>query len=141
MGSGDHLVLYDGVCGLCNRITQFILPRDRRGVFDFASLQSGFGRAQAERFGSDPDNLTSFYVIANYRLPTATFMARSRAVLFVAGVLGWPWRAAAVLSVLPTTVLDGAYNIVARHRYQVFGQHEHCPIPSPEYRNRFIDAP
>ncbi len=138
---GDHLVLYDGVCGLCNRITQFILPRDRHRAFDFASLQSSVGRAQVERFGGDPDNLSSFYVIANYRLPSARFMARSRAVLFVAGVLGWPWKAAGGLSVLPTTVLDGGYNIVARYRYRVFGRHEHCLIPSPEYRNRFIDAP
>jgi predicted DCC family thiol-disulfide oxidoreductase YuxK len=141
MAGGDHLVLYDGVCGLCNRITQFILPRDRQQVFDFASLQSDVGRAHVERFGGDPDLLTSFYVIADYRQPSPRFLVRSRAALFVAGALGWPWKAAAILRVLPATVLDGAYNIVARHRYQVFGKHEHCLIPSSEYRNRFIDAP
>jgi predicted DCC family thiol-disulfide oxidoreductase YuxK len=139
MGSGDHLVLYDGVCGLCNRLTRFILANDRRRVFDFASLQSEVGRAYAKRFGGDPDNLTSFYVIANYRQATARLRARSRAALFVARALGWPWKAASALTVLPTGVLDPLYKLVARHRYEVFGQTEQCMIPKPEYRSRFID--
>ena len=139
MGSGEHLVLYDGVCGLCNRLTQFILAQDRYRAFDFASLQSDVGRAQVERFGGDPDQLTSFYVISDYRQPAARLRARSRAALFVAGVLGWPWKAARVLGVLPAAVLDPIYNLVARHRYQVFGRLEQCMIPSPEHRSRFID--
>jgi predicted DCC family thiol-disulfide oxidoreductase YuxK len=136
---GDHLVLYDGVCGLCNRLTQFILAHDRRRIFDFASLQSEVGRAQVARFGGDPDNLTSFYVVSDYRQAAARLRARSRAALFVAGALGWPWNAAGMLGVLPTAVLDPLYNLVARHRYQVFGQMDQCTIPKPEYRSRFID--
>ena len=139
MGAGDHLVLYDGVCGLCNRLTQFILAHDRGRVFDFASLQSDVGRAHVKRFGGNPDNLTSFYVISEYREPTARLRARSRAALFVAGALGWPWKAAGLLGVLPTAVLDPLYNLVARHRYEVFGKEEQCLIPRPEHRSRFID--
>ena len=64
-GQGAHLVLYDGVCGLCSRVLQFVLTRDRRGVFHFASLQSATGKAVVARSGGDPAELTSFYVLAD----------------------------------------------------------------------------
>src|SRR6058998_3052657 len=89
---GAHLVLYDGVCGLCSRLLQFLLKHDHRAVFDFASLQSATGKAMVVRCGGNPLELTSFYVMANYRTPEARFFTRSRAVLFVAGELGWPWN-------------------------------------------------
>src|SRR5688572_13050513 len=86
-----HLVLYDGVCGLCSRLLQFVLEHDRRRVFTFASLQSGTGKAMVERFGGDPNNeLTSFYVVANYRTNHAQIFSRSSAALLVASELGWP---------------------------------------------------
>ena len=99
---GAHLVLYDGVCGLCSRLLQFVLKHDRRGAFTFASLQSAVGRAMVERFGANPDELTSFYVVANHRASHAQMFKRSYAALFVAGQLGWPWRAAVFLRVLPS---------------------------------------
>src|SRR5690349_5157212 len=117
---GVHLVLYDGVCGLCNRLLQFLLQHDRRAVFAFASLQSDVGRKTVERFGGDPDVLTSFYVVANYRSAGAQMFKRSGAALFVAGQLAWPWKAAILLRVLPTTILDPVYDLVARTRYRLF---------------------
>src|ERR1700693_4706661 len=87
-GQGVHLVLYDGVCGLCNRLLQFLLAVDDRAVFDFASLQSPTGRALVERAGGHPDDLNSFYVSANYRTPGAHVITKSQAALFVAGELG-----------------------------------------------------
>src|SRR5882757_4422373 len=87
---GQHLVLYDGVCGLCNRLVQFLLRYDRRAAFDFASLQSGTGRVMVERSGGNPHHLNSFYIVANYRTPAARVMTKGRAALFVAGELGWP---------------------------------------------------
>jgi predicted DCC family thiol-disulfide oxidoreductase YuxK len=136
---GVHLVLYDGVCGLCNRLLQFTLERDRREVFAFASLQSRVAKATVERMGGDPDALTSFYVVPNYRDPDARLLGRSRAALFVAAELGWPWKAATVLGVLPTAILNPFYDVIARHRYRVFGRFDHCLIPRPEYRRRFLD--
>jgi len=137
---GAHLVLYDGVCGLCNRLLQFLLAHDDRGVFAFASLQSTIGRSTVARFGGDPDELASFYVVANYRAPHATLFARSGAALFVAGELAWPWKAAALLRALPTGLLDPVYNLIARYRYRVFGRFDHCVIPRPEFKRRFIDV-
>jgi predicted DCC family thiol-disulfide oxidoreductase YuxK len=134
-----HLVLYDGVCGLCSSLLQFLLTHDRRGVFAFASLQSATGRALIEGLGGDPADLTSFYVLANYRTDRRRTLARSKAALFVAGQLGWPWKAAAIARVLPGAVLDRAYDVVARNRYRVFGRFEQCLAPRPEFRGRFIE--
>jgi predicted DCC family thiol-disulfide oxidoreductase YuxK len=132
-------VVYDGVCGLCSSLLQFLLTHDRRGVFAFASLQSRTGRTVIERFGDDPADLTSFYVLANYRTDRSRTLARSKAALFVAGQLGWPWKAAVMARVLPGAVLDRAYDVIARNRYRVFGRFEQCLDPRPEFRGRFIE--
>lgn len=137
---GVHLVLYDGVCGLCNRMLRFLLKHDRRAVFVFASLQSAVGRSLLERGGGDADALATFYVLPDYRSEHVRVLDRSRAALFVAGALGWPWKAAVLMNVLPTPILDRAYDLVARSRYRVFGRLEECPIPQPEFRRRFIDV-
>jgi predicted DCC family thiol-disulfide oxidoreductase YuxK len=139
-GPGKHLVLYDGVCGMCNGLLQFVLPRDRRVVFRFAALQSATAKAIVERSGDDSGDLATFYVVENYQTPAARVLTRSRAGLFVLDALGWPWKAAAIIGVLPTAWLDAAYDIVARHRYRVFGRHDRCLLPRPEYRDRFIDT-
>ena len=139
-GDGAHLVLYDGVCGLCNRLLQFLLTHDRRAVFVFAPLQSAIGRSTVERFGGNPDELSSFFVVENFRTPRAQLVARGRAALFVAGELGWPWKAAVLFRVIPTSVLDCIYDVVARNRYRLFGRFDHCLMPRPEYRGRFIDG-
>src|SRR4029453_6823322 len=103
---GTHLVLYDGVCALCNGLVQFLLTHDRRGIFRFASLQSAIGQAIVKRFGGNPEDLTSFYMVANYRTDKAKALTRSRAALFVISELGWPWKFARVIEVLPTAILD-----------------------------------
>ena len=138
-GGGQHLLLYDGVCGLCDHLVQFVLARDPHGTFDFAPLQSDTGRAAVAREGGDPDVLTSFYVVRDYRTARARTLIKGRAALFVGGALGWPWRAVAVFGVLPTAVLDWAYDIVARYRYRVFGRVEQCALPRPDQRKRFVD--
>jgi predicted DCC family thiol-disulfide oxidoreductase YuxK len=136
---GIHLVLYDGVCGLCSRLLRFTIKHDRRSVFRFASLQSAVGKAMVARSGGNPDDLNSFYVFANFRTPHSSVLTRSNAALFVAGELGWPWKALRVAGLLPAVLRDRAYNIIARFRYRLFGRYDHCEIPSPEVRSRFID--
>ena len=132
-------MLYDGVCGLCSRLLQFLLEHDHRAVFTFAPLQSTTGKAIVESFGGNPNELTSFYVVANYRANHAQMFRRSTAALFVAGELGWPWKGAVLMRVLPTAILDRIYDVVARTRYRLFGRLEHCLTPRPESRSRFID--
>ena len=137
---GAHLVLYDGVCGLCSRLLHFLLRHDHRHVFSFASLQSRVGQSMLERNGGNPDELASFYVIADYQTASSRVFTRSDAALFVAGALGWPWQAARLMRFVPLRIRDRAYELVARNRYHVFGRFDRCLVPSPEFRRRFIDA-
>ena len=137
---GVHLVLYDGVCGLCNRVVLFLLRHDRRRVFRFASLQGDVGRSLVERSGGTPGELSTIWLIADYGTGAARVFTKSDAALFVADELGWPWRAARVLRFAPKRLRDLAYDVVARTRYRVFGRYERCPLPKPEFRGRFIDA-
>jgi predicted DCC family thiol-disulfide oxidoreductase YuxK len=136
---GTHLLLYDGVCGLCSRLLQFVLRHDQRRVFNFASLQSEPGGAVVERSGGDPGELSTLYAVADYQSECSRVFTRSDAVLFVATELGWPWKAARLARIVPRRLRDRAYDFVARHRYRVFGRYDRCPVPRPEFRTRFID--
>jgi len=136
---GAHLVLYDGVCGLCDRLVQFLLTHDHRRVFNFASLQSATGQAMLERYRRDSRDLTSFYLVANYRTPDSRLFMRSDAALFVASALAWPWKAMRLVRMVPKGIRDRLYDLVARNRYRVFGRYEQCLMPRPEFRSRFVD--
>jgi len=137
--SANHLVLYDGVCGLCNRLLQFLLTHDRRGVFCFAALQSHAGMSVVEKWGGDPEDLTSFYVLADFRTPNARALTKSDAAVFVAGELGWPWKALWLAGALPKGLRNRIYDMIARSRYRLFGRFDQCLLPRPEFRSRFIE--
>jgi len=139
-GAGRHLLLYDGVCGLCNRVTQFVLSRDAAELFDFASLQSETGRAFLLRSGRHPGDLDTVYVVADYRADSRRVLSKSDASLFIAESVGGPWRIFTVLRVLPAAMRDVFYDLIARSRYRIFGRYDTCPIPAPEHRKRFIDV-
>ena len=91
------------------------------------------------RWGGNPDDLTSFYVVADFRTPNARVVTKSDAALFVAGQLGWPWKLARVAGVFPKALRDRLYDVVARTRYRVFGRYEQCLIPREESRSRFVE--
>ena len=138
--SGRHLLLYDGVCGLCNRFVQFVLAHDRGCRFRFAALQSPVGRDFVAAFGGHPDRLDTVHVVVDYRSSARRVLNRSAAALFVMGQLGWPWRLATVLRRVPAAPRDWLYDRVAAHRYRLFGRHASCPAPDPRHRDRFLDA-
>jgi len=134
------IILYDGVCGLCNRFVQFILRRDRSGVFRFASLQSTLAAPILARHGANPSDLDTVYVVFNHELPNEYLLSRSDAVLFVLKQLQGQWQLAAfLLQLLPKFLRDAAYNVVARNRYRIFGRSEICTLPSDQDRSRFLD--
>ena len=137
---GPHLLLYDGECGLCNRIVQFVLQRDPRGVFHFASLQSSAAATTMARFGARPDDLDTFVVVVGYRTGHPALLVRGRAAVFVLAALGGPWKAAALLRLLPRTLLDRGYDLIARNRRRFFPLDERCLVPRPDYRTRFVDS-
>jgi predicted DCC family thiol-disulfide oxidoreductase YuxK len=133
------LVLYDGVCGLCNGLVQFILRHDHRGVFKFAPIQGPTGRAILTSLGSDPDLPSSFHVVAGHGTGHSQVFAKSDAVVFVARRLPWPWRMAGTLRLFPRSWRDSAYDLIARTRYRWFGRYDQCLLPQPEFKNRFIN--
>ena len=134
------ILLYDGVCGLCNRLNQFVLRHDPEGFFRFASLQSPLAERILTRHGASARDLDTVYIVVNYNKPDESLLARSDAVVFVSTHLGGVWRPAGILiSWLPRWFRDWAYRVVARNRYRVFGRYETCMLPSPETRSRFLD--
>lgn len=129
-----HVLFYDGVCGLCDRMVQFVLRHDRGPRFDFAALQSELAARELGRFGRDPRDLDSVYVLtADGRL-----LRKARAILFTLRQLGLPWSLGAAFGVLPTALLDWLYDRVAKNRYRLFGKRESCRLPSAEERSRFL---
>lgn len=137
--AGSHLVLFDGTCGLCTSFVGFVLSRDRVGVFHFASLASPTGRSVAARLGGDADYSSTMHVVADHATSHARHLTRGPAALFVAGTLGWPWKALTLFGALPTTWLNRLYDVVARHRHRLLGRRERCLLPRPEWRGRFVD--
>jgi predicted DCC family thiol-disulfide oxidoreductase YuxK len=137
----DHpILLYDGVCGLCNRFVQFILRRDREEVFRFAWLQGARAGRILQRHGISASDLDTVYVVVNCDRLDERLLTRSDAVMFVLKELGGRWRVAEFfLRLLPRFLRDAGYNAVARQRYRLFGRSEICRLPSDQDRSRFLD--
>jgi predicted DCC family thiol-disulfide oxidoreductase YuxK len=135
----NPIVLYDGVCGLCNRLVQFLLKRDTHDRFRFASLQGEFARDLLTGHGADPHDLDTVYVVVESGQPNERLLARSAAVLYMLRELGGFWKVAGVVRVLPKAFRDAVYKIIARNRYRVFGKYESCLLPRPQHRQKFLD--
>ena len=140
MTISNPIILYDGVCGLCNRINQFVLKRDKTDRFRFAALQSEFAGNVLRRHGVNPQVLDTMYLLLNYSQPDERLAARSDAAVLIMRELGGIWRALAVMGgALPRWSRDKAYNLIARSRYQLFGKFQTCQIPDERYRSKFLD--
>ena len=129
------LILFDGVCNLCNSSVAWIIEHDRRGVFRFGSLQSAAGLAALAAANAPTPIPDSMVLIDEGGVHT-----RSDAVIRIASRLGFPWRLASLGRFLPRAVRDWAYKIVACNRYQWFGRRESCLAPASELRSRFLDV-
>jgi len=136
-GLPSRLVLYDGVCGLCDRSVQFLLRHDRGGRFAFAPLQGDTARGILARHGLG-DELGSFIFVRDAATPGERLHRRSAGALAVAGELGGAWRLLSALRVVPRPLRDAVYDWVARHRYRWFGKLEACKVPASEVRSRFL---
>jgi predicted DCC family thiol-disulfide oxidoreductase YuxK len=134
------IVLYDGVCGLCNRLVQFLLQRDKYDRLMFASLQSDFARTTLARHGADARDLDTVQILENYGQHDEKLFSRSDAILRAGKALGGFWKFAAVIGgYLPKGIRDSFYRSVARNRYSVFGKYDTCLLPEPKYRKKFLD--
>jgi len=127
------LVLFDGVCVLCNGFVDFLLPRDPNGELTFGALQSEAGKQALRDAGLSDAMPETVLVIDDGRV-----YQESTAVLRVFRRLGWPWRALAWLRVVPRPLRDVVYRFIAKRRYRLTGRRDSCRIPSPTERARFL---
>ncbi|MBK7477991.1 MAG: thiol-disulfide oxidoreductase DCC family protein [Haliscomenobacter sp.] len=127
------ILLFDGVCNLCNGTVQFILRVDRKQVFRFASLQSEIGQQLLRTAAYDGPPLDSVVLIKDQKA-----FIHSEAVLEIARLLGGGWALLYGFSVIPKGWRDRLYSWIAQNRYRWFGKKEQCMIPSPKLRARFL---
>ena len=134
------LVFYDGVCALCNGAVTFLVKRDRAGIFRFAPLQGQLAAEVLPKYAIDPRDLDSIVVLEDWNGAGERVLTRSNAVLSALRSLGGTWATLARIgSVVPAALRDVVYRTVARTRYRTFGKYDVCPIPPPEWRNRFLE--
>jgi predicted DCC family thiol-disulfide oxidoreductase YuxK len=127
------IVLFDGVCNLCDSFVRFILERDRAEKFVFASLQSEAGRKCLREHRLPEGEITSVVLIQAGRAFT-----RSGAAVRILGQLPGAWFAARSLLLIPGPLRNGVYDWIARHRYRWFGKQDQCLMPRPEFTRRFL---
>ena len=127
------MLLFEGVCNLCNASVQWILKRDRKGVFKFAALQSDTGQMLLRQFGFSEKNFDTVVLVTDGRIFT-----RSDAALEIVQRIGGVWSLLAVFKIIPRSIRDTIYDWVARNRYRWFGKKEECMLPRPEWRERFV---
>src|SRR5688500_5258714 len=125
----NNIVLFDGVCNLCSGSVQFIIKRDVKGAFKFASLQSSFGQQQLGYFKLDKNLMHSIILLQGDQ-----FFQRSDAALEIARQLSGAWSVLYIFKIVPRFLRDGIYNVIANNRYRLFGKMDACWIPTPELK-------
>lgn len=128
------VVLFDGVCNLCNGSVIFIIRHDAKSKFKFASLQSEYGVEQMDKFNLPLSELNSVLLVKDNRL-----FQKSNAALEIASMLDGIWPILYVFKIVPRFIRDFVYDWIARNRYRWFGKKEACMIPTPDMRARFIN--
>jgi predicted DCC family thiol-disulfide oxidoreductase YuxK len=134
-----HLVLYDGVCGLCDHFVQFLLRIDGHDRLRFAALQGPIGTKILAEAGRAATALSTVIVVADHGTAAERLLDRSDAALFAIASAGGVYRAARALRIIPRFIRDAAYDLIARWRYRIFGRFDACPIPGPATRAKFLD--
>lgn len=129
-----QVILFDGVCNLCNASINFIIDRDSRQLFRYASLQSDFGQQVKHTFSKGAD-LDSVLLLKEGQL-----LEKSDAALEIARQLDGFWFVLTVFKVVPRPIRDAVYSWIARNRYRWFGKQDACRIPTPELKALFLDA-
>lgn len=131
--SKNAVLLFDGVCNLCNASVQFIIKRDKKAFFKFAALQSDFGHQICEANQLNQKDIETVILLANGKVYT-----KSAAGLQIAKKLDGLWPLLYAFTIIPAFLRDPVYDLIARSRYKWFGKRDSCMIPDPELRSRFI---
>ena len=127
------VLLFDGVCNLCNASVQWVLLHDRKGIFHFAALQSDTGQALLRQWGRSTEDFDTVVLVDGDRL-----LLHSDVPLEIVRRLGGWWKLLYVFKIVPRPVRNAIYGWVARNRYRWFGKRQECMLPRPEWKNRFV---
>lgn len=128
------VILFDGVCNLCNGAVQFVIKRDAKNHFVFASLQSEEAKKILADHNFSTETMSSFFLVEGGKV-----YDRSTAALRVLLKLNWLWSFAYILIVVPKFIRDAVYNFIAKNRYRWFGRKDECMIPTVELRAKFLN--
>jgi predicted DCC family thiol-disulfide oxidoreductase YuxK len=128
------ILLFDGICNLCNGAVQFVIKHDKKENFKFTALQSESGKKLLEKFNLNRIDFDSFVLIQNNQ-----YYIKSTAALRVAKKLEGMITLLYIFIIVPTFIRDGVYSWIAKNRYRWFGKHDSCMIPTPELKSRFLD--
>ncbi|MDC3337419.1 DCC1-like thiol-disulfide oxidoreductase family protein [Flavobacteriales bacterium] len=128
------IILFDGVCNLCNSSVRRIIKKERNPIFKFASIQSDFGQNILIQYNKDPKKMDSIVLVKNKRI-----YEKSRAIFRIAFQLKMPYPCIYIFWLIPYFARDWVYDIIAANRYKWYGKSEECWIPTAELSDRFID--
>jgi predicted DCC family thiol-disulfide oxidoreductase YuxK len=131
----QDVILFDGVCNLCNGAVNFIIDHDPKGKFKFAALQSEYGQLELDRLGYDTQEFDSLVLLSKGEV-----FIKSTAALKIANKLSGMYPMLYLFIIIPAPLRDWVYNIIAENRYKWWGKRDSCRMPTPELRQRFMEA-
>ena len=131
--NNHKIILFDGVCNLCNSSVNFIIDRDKKNIFKFAALQSESGQKLLDKFGLNQNDFDSVVLVDENK-----FYSKSTAALRIVKEFPSLWKALYVFIVIPVPIRNFFYDLIAKNRYRWFGKKDSCRMPSPELKNKFI---
>jgi predicted DCC family thiol-disulfide oxidoreductase YuxK len=130
----EHIIMFDGVCNLCEGWTKFVIKRDKAARFKFVSVQSAAGKTILQWLGMPTDDVKTM-VYLNKGAPAF----ESLAFLDIIKQLPWPWSWLSILRYFPACIRNGCYRLIADNRYSMFGRKDACMIPEPSVQQRFLE--
>ena len=134
--SGKKIILFDGVCNLCNTMVSFVIERDTKDAFRFVALQSETGTAILKKIGLFDKNIDSIVLYE----PGVAYFYKANAALEIAKSLGGIYSVLGyILNIFPDFILNFGYDIIAKNRYKWFGKEDACIIPTAELKSKFLD--
>ena len=129
----DSIILFDGVCNLCNSSVQFVIKHDTQQKFKFASLQSDVAKSILHDLAADTNSFNSVILVEEGKVHY-----RSTAALRIAKQLSFPYNLLYAFIIIPPFIRNAVYDYIAKNRYKWFGKQEECWVPTPELADRFI---
>ena len=134
--NNKQLILFDGVCNLCNSSVLYVIKRDSKNKFLFAPLESNIGKDIIKKFKIDTEKTDSILL---YNPKKDKLTCKSTAALLIASRLGFPTGILAIFLLVPAFIRNWIYNYIAKNRYKWYGKKESCMIPTPELKSKFLD--